>query len=169
LEGTIAMATMVQPFAPWMRDLTRFFTQESAVGAFIPPADVLVDDEGVSVYMDVPGMRADNLEIELEGDLLSIRGERPYPYDNERCKAMRIERRFGRFERTLRVPQGLDPDAIDASMSDGVLSLRVPQPQTSQPRKIDIKGNGASATIEASGSDAGADQQAGQPAEDAAA
>lgn len=48
--------------------------------AFSPPADVLVDDEGVTVHMDVPGLHADNLEVELENDVLTVRGARPFPY-----------------------------------------------------------------------------------------
>jgi HSP20 family protein len=97
--------------------------------------------------MDVPGLRAENLEIELENDTLTVRGDRPFPYSREDGEgpAQRIERGFGRFERSLRVPGGLDPDAIDASLSDGVLTLRVPKPETLRPRRIEIKaaaGNG---------------------------
>jgi hypothetical protein len=56
-----------------------------------------------------------------------------------------IERGFGRFERSIRAPRGLDPDAIEASLSDGVLTLRIPKPETMRPRRIEIKGsaNGA--------------------------
>ena len=50
-----------------------------------------------------------------------------------------VERGFGRFERTIRVPRGLDPEAIDASLSDGVLTLRIPKPETMRPRRIEIK------------------------------
>src|SRR3954463_15835113 len=75
------------------------------VAQFVPPADVLVDEEGVTVYMDVPGLAADALDIELVNDILTIRGERPFPYENRGDAAIRrIERGFGRFERSLRVP-----------------------------------------------------------------
>jgi HSP20 family protein len=102
---------------------------------------VLVDDEAVTVYMDVPGLRSEDLEIELENDVLTVRGERPYPYGREDGggPVQRIERRFGRFERSLRVPSGLDPEAIEASLTDGVLKLRIPLPETRRPRRIEIK------------------------------
>jgi HSP20 family protein len=95
--------------------------------------------------MDVPGLHADNLEIELENDTLTVRGERPFPYSREDGggPARRIERGFGRFERSLRVPLGLDPEAIDASLSDGVLKLRIPKPTTQRSRRIEIKANGS--------------------------
>jgi HSP20 family protein len=145
--------TMVEPFAPWLREFNQILhNQQSNVGAFIPPADLLIDDDGVTVYMDVPGLRSDNLEIELENDVLTVRGERPFPYAREDGggPVRRIERGFGRFERTLRVPAGMDPDAVQASLSDGVLTLRIPKPATLRPRRIEIKA-GASGAREKAG------------------
>jgi HSP20 family protein len=137
---------LVEPFPPILRELGQVM-QGQSVGAFVPPADLLIDDAGVTVYLDVPGLRSENLEIELENDVLTIRGERPFPYPREDGKGpvRSIERRFGRFERSMRVPPGLDPEAIEASLSDGVLTLRIPKPETMKPRKIEIKAgtNGA--------------------------
>ena len=75
--------TVVDPFAPWLRGLGQVMHNQGNAGAFIPPADVLIDDDGVSVYMDVPGLHSDNLEIELENDTLTVRGDRPFPYPHE--------------------------------------------------------------------------------------
>jgi HSP20 family protein len=136
------MATMlVEPFAPWLRDLTQALQGQGAPAPFVPPADVLVDDQAVSVYMDVPGLRSQDLEIELENDVLTVRGERRYPYSREDDGGaiQRIERRFGRFERSLRVPTGLDPETIEAALTDGELRLRIPLPETRRPRRIEIK------------------------------
>ncbi|MGZ6674609.1 MAG: Hsp20/alpha crystallin family protein, partial [Solirubrobacteraceae bacterium] len=93
------MTMLTEPHAPWLRDLNRLFTGEGAVASFIPPADVLVGADGVTVYMDVPGLSADSLEIELDNDVLTVRGERPFPYATNGGEAAvrRIERRFGRF------------------------------------------------------------------------
>jgi HSP20 family protein len=133
------MSTMMEPLAPWLREINRLLTTEGTIAAFVPPADVLVDDDGVSVYMDVPGLTTDNLEIELEHDTLTVRGERPFPYTNEGRALRRIERGFGRFERSLRVPTGLDPASVEASLSDGVLSMRIPKPEQLRPRRVEIR------------------------------
>jgi HSP20 family protein len=170
MEGH-AMSTLMEPYAPWLRDLNRLFTVESAAPRFLPPADVLVTDEGVMVYMDVPGLSTEQLDVELENDTLTVRGERPYPYTGEGMEraVRRIERGFGAFERTLRVPRGLDPDAVEASLHDGVLSLRIPKPPTPEPHHIPIRelvsgegsetmtgqGSGDMATSGASGAGAG--------------
>jgi HSP20 family protein len=133
--------TLVEPIAPWLRELSQVLHNQNTIGAFVPPADLLIDDDGVTVYMDVPGLSSDNLEIELENDVLTVRGERPFPYATEdrTGPVRRIERGFGRFERSLRVPRGLDPDSVEAALADGVLTLRIPKPATLRPRKIEIK------------------------------
>ena len=148
--------TLVEPYAPWLRELSQVLHTQGTSGAFIPRADLLVDADGVTVYMDVPGLHADNLEIELENDTLTVRGDRPFPYSREdgAGPAGRIERGFGRFERSLRVPSGLDPDAIDASLSDGVLKLRIPRPVTQRPHRIQIKANGSEPSDGSSAADA---------------
>ena len=132
---------MEQPIAPLMRELNRLLANDG--NAFAPPADVLVDDDGVTVHLDVPGLHADNLEIELENEVLMVRGERPVPYQPEngdKTSWRRIERPFGRFERSLRVPRGLDPGSIQASLENGVLTLRIPKPEQLKPRRIEIQG-----------------------------
>jgi HSP20 family protein len=101
---------------------------------------VLVNDAGVAVYMDMPGVNRDQLEIELENDVLSVRGERPFSYGADNgTTTRRIERSFGRFERSLRVPRGLDPGTIEASLANGVLSMNIPKPESLKPRKIEVK------------------------------
>ena len=127
------MSTSPRPLTPLALGLHRLLQTEG--NAFSPPTDVLVDDEGV------PGRHADNLEVELESDVLTVRGARPWPYgpDNgDRTSWRSIERPFGRFERSPRVPPGLDPNATAATLSDGVLTLRIPKPDELKPRRIEI-------------------------------
>lgn len=144
------MTTFIEPLAPWLRDLNRMFaTDGSTVPAFIPPADLLVDDDGVTVYMDVPGMGVADIEIEIEDETLAIRGERKCPYGEADGRTMRrIERGFGRFERSLTVPRGLDAGKISASLTDGVLTVRVPKPESLKPRRVEIQGSSETRQLE---------------------
>ena len=139
------MTMLMERFAPLFelqRDLNRFLAPGAA--AYLPAADVLASEEDVLVHMDVPGLTADNLEVELENDVLTVRGERAFPYGDERGGTdggyawQLIERNFGKFERVLRVPAGLDPDTIEAAVTDGVLRLRIPKPEKLKPRRIQI-------------------------------
>lgn len=111
----------------------------------------------VTVTMDLPGMTADDVAIELREDVLTVKGERPLPYetqtDGDQRVWRRLERGFGEFERVLRLPAGLDPDEITASMSDGVLTLRIPKPQQQRPRRIQIAVGSGAETIEGTAGD----------------
>jgi HSP20 family protein len=146
------MAILMEPTqTPLMREFNRLISGQQPNGPtpFVPPADVIVSDEQVTIHMDVPGMRAENLEVELENDTLSVRGERAWPYGEEQEGVWRrIERGFGRFERSLRTPQGLDPDQVQASLADGVLTLSIPRPQPPQPRRVQISAGGQPQTVE---------------------
>ena len=150
--------TLVEPLAPWLRGLGQVLHNQGGVNAFVPPADLLIDDDGVTVYMDVPGVRTEQLAIELENDLLTVRGERPFPYAHEDGggPVRSIERGFGRFERSMRVPRGLDPDKIEAALADGVLTLRIPKPETTRPRRVEIKAQSNGAAESASTDSQGA-------------
>jgi HSP20 family protein len=153
--------TMMEPFAPWLRDVNRFIAGQNAPAAFIPPADVIVTDRGVTIHMDVPGLTTDDLEIDLENDTLTVRGERPVPYredgNGEQRVWRHIERRFGRFERSLRVPGGLNPDAVEASMADGVLTMAIPRPEQPKPHRVRIRaGSGEQGDIEGTASEGSA-------------
>ena len=132
------MSTLVEPTTPWLRDSNRFVNRETRVDPFVRPADVIADDDGVTVHMDVPGIPRDRLDVELVNDIVTVRGERPYPYGDD-ASVKRVERGFGAFERTLRVTDGLDPDRIDAAMQDGVLTLRLPKPEARKPRRIEVQ------------------------------
>lgn len=163
------MTMLMEPLAPWLRDLNRFITSEGAPAAFVPPADVIATEEGVTVCMDVPGLTRDDLDIELENDTLTVRGERRVPQllqDSERAWR-HVERRFGRFQRTMRVPGGLNPDAVEASLANGVLMLRVPRPASPRPHRVEIRaretgGGGPDIAGTASGEGAGGAPGMGQ-------
>ena len=114
------------------------FTSQIDRAAFLPPADVMVSDGDVILTMDLPGLTADDLEIELVDGYLSVRGERKRPEVAEGTRWAHMERGFGRFERRIALPQGVDPDKVTASYDNGVLSLLVPKPDRLVPRQIQI-------------------------------
>jgi HSP20 family protein len=124
---------LFDPFVP-------FNTMFQAAGraGFLPPADLTVSGNDLVLTMDLPGLTADQLEIQVLNGELVIRGERTRPELTEGSRWAFSERTFGRFERRVRLPQGVDADAITASMDNGVLSLIVPKPETLKPKTIAI-------------------------------
>jgi HSP20 family protein len=113
-----------------------------AARSFMPAADLTVSDADMVLTMDLPGMTADDLDIQVLDGYLVLRGERRRPQPVEGSRLTHIERSFGSFERRVRLPDGVDPAAITASMTDGVLSLIIPKPERLQPHAIEIQAGG---------------------------
>ena len=134
---------LTEPFSPLFelsRGVERLLPRSAYTGGFLPLADVIVTDDDVTVMMDLPGLDADDLQIELQDDMLTVRGKRDFPHgsDGDGRTWQRIERGFGEFARTLQVPRGLDPGAIEASLDAGVLTLRIAKPEQLRPHRVRI-------------------------------
>ena len=126
------MTLVFDPFAP-------LFPRLNGGAAFSAPADVTVGESDLVLTMDLPGLTAEDLEIELLDGYLSVRGERRRPAVGEGQSFVHTERPFGRFERRIKLPDGVDPDSIMARMDNGVLSLIVPKPERLKPQRIAVR------------------------------
>ena len=122
---------------PWSDPFVPLMTQLSRGPAFMSAADVLVSDGDVLLSIDVPGLTADDLEIEFVDGYLTVRGERSKP-DLDEARWMHAERAFGTVERRVELPDEVDPERITASVDKGVLTLLVPKPERLQPKQIAI-------------------------------
>jgi HSP20 family protein len=106
--------------------------------AFLPPADVTVSSGDLVLTLDLPGLTTDDIDIELVDDALTVRGARKRSQVADGTTWALAERAFGAFERTFRVPRGVDPDSIAATVEHGVLSLIIPKPERLQPKRIAV-------------------------------
>jgi HSP20 family protein len=125
-----------------MNDTTRQVqTQqtEQAPQRAVPPAvDVFEDESGITLLADMPGVPRDQLDLKVEGDALSIEGS-VAPLAPEGLEAVYAEVRVPRYRRTFTLSRELDSSRIDASLKDGVLTLRIPKQAHAQPRRIQIQ------------------------------
>jgi HSP20 family protein len=104
---------------------------------FSPPADVEETDDAYLIELDLPGVDKGDIDIEATGRTLVVRGERK---EKERLGLLRWQTRtVGRFRYEVMLPEQVDGDAIDASLQEGVLRLRVPKQRTQQRRRIEVK------------------------------
>ncbi len=111
----------------------------SAAGAFSPALDVEEDENQFTLYVELPGVKAEDVEVSLEENVLTIAGERRF-YDEKPAEGFRrIERHFGRFHRSVRLPDRVDADGVAAAYSDGMLSVTVPKAEEAKPRRIQIQ------------------------------
>lgn len=119
-------------------DPLALFTSQSVNRAFLPSADVAVSETDLLLTMDVPGFTADELSIDVQDSVLTIRGERKRPELGDNTTLVLAERAYGSFERRIQVPRGIETDHITASLDNGVLSLLIPKPARMQPKAISI-------------------------------
>ena len=105
---------------------------------FAPATDLVESDTHYVLRADLPGVSEDDIDVELDGNVLSISGERKSQSEDRGNGYYRYERSSGSFRRSVRLPEGVDGDAIHASFDRGVLEVTVPKPETVGPHKVAI-------------------------------
>ena len=135
-------------------DMNRFFNamfdtpgaggggQSSGMRRWTPAMDLAETEDAFVLRADLPGVSQEDVHIELEDTVLTVSGERKSDHEAKGEGFYRVERSFGAFSRSLTLPKGVDPEAIDASFTDGVLEVRIPKPEQRKPRRITINGAG---------------------------
>lgn len=107
-----------------------------------PAALVSESDTGFTLQLDVPGVSVDSLAVDLDGELLTVAGERRAPDDEEGRSVVLSEMAWGAFQRRFRLGADVDRDGVTAAYRDGVLDIWVPKRQEARPRRIPVS-NGA--------------------------
>lgn len=108
--------------------------------------DAVRDEGTVTIYFDVPGIGADDIEVNVERNELTVTVERRW--DEEDKEVLAAERPQGTFTRRLMLSDGLDTDRMEADLDSGVLKVSVPMSERSKARKIDVQSSGGSETID---------------------
>ena len=113
---------------------------------FAPAVDVHEDGDAVSLSAELPGVKREDIEIQVDGNVLTLRGERKFESEQaEGRRFHRVERSYGTFSRQFHLSSNLDATKIDAQLVDGVLTVKLPKKQEQKPRKIEVRGREPSA------------------------
>jgi len=125
---------------------------EGAGRRWLPAMDLVEADDHYVLRADLPGISEDDVTIEVEDSVLTVSGERKAEHEQRGEGYHRLERAYGAFSRSLTLPDGVDPQAVQARFDKGVLEVRIPKPEQRKPRRVAISvGDGAGekpATIE---------------------
>ncbi len=105
---------------------------------FAPAMDIVEKDDETILTIDLPGMTEADVKVEVVDEMLTISGERKLEHEDSGDGYRHMERSSGSFVRKLRLPHGVDEDAIKATFANGVLEVHVPKPAESRPRQIPI-------------------------------
>ena len=106
--------------------------------AIRPAVDIFEDKTGITVHADMPGVSRDRLDIQIDSDSLTITGDVGIPAP-ENMEAVYADVRSSRYQRSFSLSKELDSDSIEASLKNGVLTLRIPKREEHKPRKIEVK------------------------------
>jgi HSP20 family protein len=107
-------------------------------GSWSPVVDVIETSDAIVVQVEVPGVNKDDVSIELTSDRLTIQGERKKDDKFTDAHYHRVERSFGRFQRTFSLSVPINPDDTKAAFANGVLEIRIPKMEEVKPKQIQI-------------------------------
>ena len=113
-------------------------SESLATGNFVPAVDVYEDAQKVVLKLEVPGIRREDLDIRVEGRILTVKGERKFETEEKEENFHRIERRYGSFYRAFTLPSTVDTENVGASYNAGVLKLELKKKPEAQPKQIKI-------------------------------
>ncbi|MBW2368956.1 MAG: Hsp20/alpha crystallin family protein [Deltaproteobacteria bacterium] len=114
------------------------FTTERIVSLMIPVVDVYEKDDSIFITAEMPGVDKENIEIDVKGRSLTLKGERTVDQETEQDSYHRRERFFGKLERTFNLASEVDPDSIHAEYKDGILKIEIPKPESAKPKQITV-------------------------------
>src|SRR5579862_6081446 len=122
-----------------------FFDQPAQAGRgngsmrrWVPAMDLVETADHYVLRADLPGLSDGDVNVQLEDNVLTISGERKSEHEDQQEGYYRFERAFGAFSRSLTLPEGVDPDSIQAHFDRGVLEIRVPKPEQKKPKTVQI-------------------------------
>jgi HSP20 family protein len=114
------------------------FFREPRAGVF-PLMNVTEDKDSYYVRAELPGIKADELDISVTGDTLSISGERKIPAEDAKAQYHRREREAGKFSRMISLPSQVDTGKVEARCTDGILAVVLPKAEAAKPKQISVK------------------------------
>jgi HSP20 family protein len=140
----------LEPWSDLRREIDRLFdsvtwtplASNGAAGtqSWVPPMDVEDQDDLIRVSFEIPGVNRDDVTVTVENGVLTVAGEKRFERTSgdEKSGPYSVERRYGRFERSLSLPQSVKTDNVSAHYENGVLTLELPKSAESRKRKIAI-------------------------------
>ena len=127
-------------FEDAFNDMLRPFEAEDVSNrSWAPAVDIRETDEEVTLFVDLPGMKKEDVNVTLENNVLTISGERKFEREDTNDNYHRIERSFGSFTRSFTLNQNVQTDRVEANFKDGVLLVSLPKQEQAKPRRISIK------------------------------
>jgi len=118
--------------------MSRLFAEPSS-RPWMPPVDISENENELVVKADVPDVKFEDIQVNLENNTLTLKGERKFEKASDKGGYHRIERSYGGFERSFTVPNTVDAEHVKADYNNGVLTVTLPKKESAKPRKINVE------------------------------
>jgi HSP20 family protein len=126
-------------FAPLFNgEATTAAENENVTRAWAPRVDILENESAYQVTAELPGVKKEDVEITVENNLLTLKGERKFEKDVNKEQYHRIERAYGTFARSFTLPNRVSQDQVQAKFDNGLLTITIPKAAEARPKKIEI-------------------------------
>ena len=122
--------------------------EEMSLGSWLPPVDIAEDKDTITLTAELPGFKEDQIQIQMEGGVLTLRGERKFEEEKDGRNFHRVERSYGQFVRSFTLPNNVDREKIKANFADGLLKIELPKREEAKPRQIKITGESEKKSID---------------------
>jgi len=122
--------------------VTRLLSEPRATRPWSPAVDILETENELILKADLPDVELKDIDVRVENETLTLKGERKFEKDNGAKGFHRIERNYGSFVRSFAVPTTVDPEKVAAEYKNGVLTVKLPKKEAAKPRqvKVEVKG-----------------------------
>ena len=144
LEPFRGLSTLQDQFNRLFNESFRTHTEESALTSWAPAVDIYETPNELVVKADLPDVNEEDIDVRVENNLLTIRGERKFDKSVSEENFLRVERTYGSFSRSFSLPNTVNPEAIGAEYKNGVLTVTLPKREESKPRQVKVTINAAS-------------------------
>jgi len=127
-------------YEPWslFDQLRREMDTSLATSDWVPAVDIKENDDHFTIVADIPGVAPEDIEVQMENGVLTIKGERETEKTEEKDDYKRVERSFGSFYRRFSLPESANPDSVEAKSNNGVLEITIDKQEKTEPRKISV-------------------------------
>ena len=117
----------------------REFGEELKEGVWQPPVDIYEDEDSVVIKAEVPDVDQKDIEVRIENNTLTLKGERKHSSEIKKENYYRVERYFGQFQRSFSLPQSINQDKVQASCEKGILTITLPKREEVKPKQISVE------------------------------
>ncbi len=121
------------------QDFNRGDNDAVTTAAFVPPVDIYEDEHKIVLKLEVPGLKESDLDIQLENNVLTIKGERKFEKEEKEENFHRIERRYGSFYRSFTIPNTVNAEGVKAGYDAGVLRIELEKRAEAKPKQIKVE------------------------------